>query len=115
MSGIALVLHDRGYRVTGSDLKPSRYVSLLEQDRVPVKIGHKADNVDSPDVVVISAAIPLHNVEVQEAHRRRIPVVKRAQALAWIVDSGRGIAVCGTHGKTTTTSMISLVLVDAGL
>jgi UDP-N-acetylmuramate--alanine ligase len=115
MSGIALVLHDRGYQITGSDLKPSRYVTLLEQARVPVRIGHKADNVDHPDVVVISSAIPSHNVEVQEARRRLIPVVKRAQALAWIVDSGRGIAVCGTHGKTTTTSMVSRVLVDAGL
>ncbi len=115
MSGIALVLHDRGYHVTGSDLKPSRYVSLLEKACVPVRMGHKATNIDHPDVVVISSAIPSHNVELQEARRRGIPVVKRAQALAWLVDSGRGIAVCGTHGKTTTTSMITRVLVDAGL
>jgi UDP-N-acetylmuramate--alanine ligase len=115
MSGIALVFHDRGYQVTGSDLKPSRYVSLLEQAGVSVNVGHEAQNVGNPDVVVISSAIPAHNVELQEARRRGIPVVKRAQALAWVVDSGRGIAVCGTHGKTTTTSMISRVLVDAGL
>ncbi|MFH1834000.1 MAG: UDP-N-acetylmuramate--L-alanine ligase, partial [bacterium] len=67
-----------------------------------------------PDVVVISSAIPSHNVELQEARRRGILVVKRAQALGWLMQSGRGIAVCGTHGKTTTTSMISRVLVDAG-
>jgi UDP-N-acetylmuramate--alanine ligase len=115
MSGIALVFHDRGYQVTGSDLKPSRSVSLLEQAGVSVNVGHEAQNVGNPDVVVISSAIPAHNVELQEARRRGIPVVKRAQALAWVVDSGRGIAVCGTHGKTTTTSMISRVLVDAGL
>jgi UDP-N-acetylmuramate--alanine ligase len=114
MSGIALVLHKRGYRVTGSDLKPSRYVTLLENAGVPVTIGHKAGNLDQPDVVVISSAIPAHNVELQEARRRGILAVKRAQALAWLMQSGRGIAVCGTHGKTTTTSMISRALVDAG-
>jgi UDP-N-acetylmuramate--alanine ligase len=114
MSGIALVFHNRGYEVSGSDLKPSRYVTLLEQAGLPVAIGHKAVNVDHPDVVVISSAIPSHNAELQEARRQGIPVVKRAQALAWIMESGRGIAVCGTHGKTTTTSMITRVLVDGG-
>ncbi|OFV85271.1 MAG: UDP-N-acetylmuramate--L-alanine ligase, partial [Acidobacteria bacterium RBG_16_64_8] len=114
MSGIALVLHSRGYDITGSDLKSSRYVTLLETAGVPVSIGHRAMNIDYPDVVVISSAIPSHNVELQEAHRRGILVVRRAQALAWLMQSGRGIAVCGTHGKTTTTSMISRVLVDGG-
>jgi UDP-N-acetylmuramate--alanine ligase len=114
MSGIALVLHKRGYQVTGSDLKPSRYVTLLEDSGVRVSMGHKASSLDHPDVVVISSAIPAHNVELQEARRRGILVVKRAQALAWLMQSGRGIAVCGTHGKTTTTSMISRVLVDGG-
>ena len=115
MSGIALVLRKRGFDVTGSDLKPSRYVTLLEDAGVPVTIGHSAINLDHPDVVVISSAIPAHNVELQEARRRGILVVKRAQALAWLMQSGRGVAVCGTHGKTTTTSMISRALVDAGL
>jgi UDP-N-acetylmuramate--alanine ligase len=114
MSGIALVFHKRGYRVTGSDLKPSRYVTLLETAGIPVSIGHRAGNVGSPDVVVISSAIPAHNVELMEAERRDLLVVKRAQALAWLMELGRGIAVCGTHGKTTTTSMISRVLVDGG-
>jgi UDP-N-acetylmuramate--alanine ligase len=114
MSGIALVFHNRGYKVTGSDLKPSRYTALLEQAGLSVAIGHRAANVDHPDVVIISSAIPAHNVEIQEARRRAIPVVKRAQALAWIMETGRGIAVCGTHGKTTTTSMITRALVDGG-
>ncbi len=114
MSGIALVLHKRGYKVTGSDLKPSRYVSLLEKAGIAVSIGHRAGNLDGPDVVVISSAIPPHNVELMEARRRGIMVVKRAQALSWLMQSGRGIAVCGTHGKTTTTSMISSALVDGG-
>jgi UDP-N-acetylmuramate--alanine ligase len=114
MSGIALVFHKRGYQVTGSDLKPSRYVALLETAGIPVSIGHRAGNIGFPDVVVISSAIPAHNVELIEARRRGLLVVKRAQALAWLMELGRGIAVCGTHGKTTTTSMISRVLVDAG-
>jgi len=114
MSGIAMVLRSRGYEVTGSDLKASRYTALVEMAGVPVKIGHRAANLDHPDVVVISSAIPAHNVELREAHRRGILVVKRAQALAWLMQSGRGIAVCGTHGKTTTTSMISRALVDSG-
>jgi UDP-N-acetylmuramate--alanine ligase len=115
MSGIALVLRKRGYEVTGSDLKPSRYVSLLEEEGVPVNIGHSAGNLDHPDVVVISSAVPSHNVELQEALRKGLLVVKRAQALAWLMERGRGVAVCGTHGKTTTTSMMSTVLVGAGL
>ena len=114
MSGIALVLHRRGYEVTGSDLKPSRYVSLLESDGIRVTLRHTANNVDHPDVVVISSAIPEKNKELVEAHRRGIPVVKRAQALAWLMEGRRGIAICGTHGKTTTTSMVSSVLLDAG-
>jgi UDP-N-acetylmuramate--alanine ligase len=115
MSGIALVLRKRGYEVTGSDLKPSRYVTLLEEEDVTVSIGHSAGNLDHPDVVVISSAVPSHNVELQEAQRKGLLVVKRAQALAWLMDGGRGVAVCGTHGKTTTTSMMSTVLVGAGL
>jgi UDP-N-acetylmuramate--alanine ligase len=115
MSGIALVLRKRGYEVTGSDLKPSRYVTLLENEGVPVKIGHSAVNLDHPDVAVISSAIPPHNVELQEARRKGVLVVKRAQALAWLMQSGRGVAICGTHGKTTTTSMISRALVEGGL
>lgn len=115
MSGIALVMHYRGYEVSGSDLKPSRYVSRLEEAGVPVILGHSAGNVDHPDAVVVSSAIPSSNQEVQEATRRGIPVVKRAQALAWLMKDRRGLAVCGTHGKTTTTSMVSRVLVDAGM
>jgi len=115
MSGIALVLRRRGYEVTGSDLKPSRYVSLLEEGGIPVTIGHSEHNLGDPDVVVISSAVPEHNVELREARRRGVLVVKRAQALAWLMDSRRGVAVCGTHGKTTTTSMMSRVLVEAGL
>ena len=102
-------------RSPGPTSSSSRYVTLLEEGGVPVTIGHSALNLDHPDVVVISSAVPPHNVELQEAHRRGILVVKRAQALAWLMQLGRGVAVCGTHGKTTTTSMMSRVLVEAGM
>ena len=115
MSGIALVLHRRGYEVTGSDLKSSRYTGLLEEAGVTVTLGHDPRNLDHPDVVVISSAIPEHNRELSAARRRGFPVVRRAQALAWVMEGRRGIAVCGTHGKTTTTSMISRTLMDVGL
>jgi len=115
MSGIALVMHYRGLQVSGSDLKPSRYVDRLEEAGVPVILGHSEANVDHPDAVVISSAVPDSNKEVLEAQKRGIPVVKRAQALAWLMEGRRGLAVCGTHGKTTTTSMISRVLIDAGV
>lgn len=115
MSGLALVLHKRGYEVSGSDLKPSRYVTLLREAGISVHIGHRASNLNHPDVVVVSSAIPPHNVELVEALQKGIPVVKRGQLLAWLVNQGRGIAVLGAHGKTTTTSMISRVLVDSGL
>jgi UDP-N-acetylmuramate--alanine ligase len=114
MSGIALVLHARGYHVTGSDLKSSRYVTLLEEAGIPVVVGHGPENLGEPDVVVISSAIPPVNRELMEARRRGIPVVRRAEALAWLMEGRRGIAVCGTHGKTSTTSMISRALIDAG-
>jgi len=115
MSGIALVLHRRGYTVSGSDLKASRYVTLLEEEGIPVHLRHSSRNLHTPDVVIVSSAIPPENPELKEARRRGIPVVQRAQALAWLMEGHRGIAVCGTHGKTTTTSMISRVLLEAGL
>lgn len=115
MSGIALVLHQLGYEIAGSDLKASRYTRLLEKAGISVTLRHTAANLDTPDVVVVSSAIPQRNPELNEAKRRGIPVVKRSQVLAWLMQGRRGIAVCGTHGKTTTTSMVSRVLIDAGL
>lgn len=115
MSGIALVLHQLGFHIAGSDLKASRYTKLLAKSGIHVALRHAAENLDSPDVVVVSSAIPARNPELIEALRRNIPVVKRSQVLAWLMQGRRGIAVCGTHGKTTTTSMVSRVLIDAGL
>lgn len=110
MSGIAEVLHMQGHEVTGSDLKESPYTRRLTKLGVKVYIGHSREQVGDVEQVVISTAIPKTNPELLEAHKRSIPVVPRAAALASILDSGRGIAIAGTHGKTTTTSMVTHVL-----
>src|SRR5215210_822996 len=110
MSGIAEVLASRGHVVTGSDLKESPYTRRLREAGITVFIGHAAGQVGDADRVVISTAIPKTNPELLEARRRSIPVVPRAAALASILEGNRGIAVAGTHGKTTTTSMTAHVL-----
>ncbi len=110
MSGIAEVLHGAGHRVTGSDLKESPYTRRLSEAGVTVYIGHAAHQVGDAEEVVISTAIPSTNPELLEAHRRSIPVVPRAGALARILSGGRSVAVAGTHGKTTTTSMTTHAL-----
>ncbi len=107
MSGIAQVFHTLGYEVSGSDLKRSRYTRMLEEGGLSVAIGHGPENLDRPDAVVVSTAIPPHNPELMAALARGIPVYQRAQMLAELMSMKRGIAVAGTHGKTTTTSMIA--------
>ncbi|MHB8858706.1 MAG: UDP-N-acetylmuramate--L-alanine ligase [Thermoleophilia bacterium] len=107
MSGIAQVFHTLGYEVSGSDLKRSRYTRMLEEGGIPVAFGHDAGNLDRPDAVVVSSAIPAHNPEMVAAGERGIPVYQRAQMLSELMAMKRGIAVAGTHGKTTTTSMIA--------
>jgi len=107
MSGIAQVFHTLGYEISGSDLKRSRYTRMLEEAGVAVAIGHAAENLDRPEAVVVSTAIPKHNPELVAAVERGIPVFQRAQMLAELMGMKRGIAVAGTHGKTTTTSMIA--------
>ncbi len=108
MSGIAKVLLEMGYKVSGSDLKDSRYTKTLKDMGAVISIGHNHGNIENPDVVVISSAIPELNPEVRRARELNIPVVRRAEMLAWLGRNMRSIAVAGTHGKTTTTSMISL-------
>ena len=114
MSGIAEVLARRGHSVTGSDLKESPYTRRLRDAGIPVYIGHDPDQVGDADRVVISTAIPKTNPELLQARRRSIPVIPRAAALAWILQGSRSVAVAGTHGKTTTTSMTAHVLEALG-
>ena len=110
MSGIAEVLHGQGHRITGSDLKESPYTKRLREAGVEVHIGHAPGQVGDAEQVVISTAIPPTNPELLEARRRSILVVPRAAALARILEGGRSVAVAGTHGKTTTTSMTTHAL-----
>ncbi|MBN1193591.1 MAG: UDP-N-acetylmuramate--L-alanine ligase [Coriobacteriia bacterium] len=115
VSGLARVLHDRGMTVTGSDLKASRYATALEEVGVRVSIGHAAENLGDPEVVVVSSAIPESNPELVAAIERGIPVWPRAKMLAHLAGEDRTLCVAGTHGKTTTSSMLAKVLDDIGL
>jgi UDP-N-acetylmuramate--alanine ligase len=112
MSGLALVAHTRGFAVSGSDLKESRYMRALQRAGIPVTVGHSAANVADAaiDVVVISTAIPPANPELVAAQKRGIPVWPRAQMLAYLGRGHKTLAVSGTHGKTTTSSMLATAL-----
>jgi UDP-N-acetylmuramate--alanine ligase len=115
MSGIAEVLLTLGYSVTGSDAKMSPITDRLVILGAKVYEGHRAENVDDAHVLVASSAIHSDNPEIAEAHRRKIPVIPRAEMLAELMRLKYGIAVAGAHGKTTTTSMVASVLAGAGL
>ena len=115
MSGIAELLANLGYAVTGSDEKRSAVTERLATLGIRVSYGHDARHVGDADVVVVSSAVPTANPEVAEAARRKVPVIPRAEMLAELMRLRYGIAVAGAHGKTTTTSMIALVLERAGL
>jgi UDP-N-acetylmuramate--alanine ligase len=115
MSGIAELLQGAGYEVSGSDLAVSPVTARLRSAGIQVAEGHAASHVGSPDVVVVSSAVPRDNPELAEAERRGIPIVGRGQMLAALAERRRTVAVAGSHGKTTTTSMVALVLEAAGL
>ena len=115
MNPIAAVLAAQGHRVSGSDLKESSGLVRLRSLGVEVFVGHDESNVQGVDVVVRSTAVPDRNIEVQAAHAAGIPVLARAAALRAISQLRRTVSVAGTHGKTTTTSMLAMCLVDAAL
>lgn len=115
MSGIAEVLVNLGYTVSGSDLRASAVTDRLSRHGVRVAIGHRAENIGAADVVVSSSAVDESNPEVAAAREARVPVVRRAEMLAELMRYRHGIAVAGTHGKTTTTSLIANVFGEAGL
>ena len=113
MSGIAEVLANLKYKVTGSDLAESANVKRLREKGIAVAIGHEASNVDAAAVVVVSSAIKRENPELVAARAKRLPIVRRAEMLAELMRLRSAVAIAGTHGKTTTTSMVACLL-DAG-
>lgn len=114
MSAIASVLIARGYAVSGSDLRETEITKRLRAAGARIHVGHAADHIERGQIVVISRAVPESNVEVQTAKQRGVTVLHRAEMLAALMEGMHGIAVAGTHGKTTTTSMIARILEQAG-
>jgi UDP-N-acetylmuramate--alanine ligase len=115
MSGIAEILHTSGYTVTGSDMREGKTVRRLRALGIPISIGHDSAQVGNADVVVYSSAVPGTNPELVAAADRRLPVIPRAEMLAELMRMKHGVAVAGSHGKTTTTSLIGAVLQAGGL
>src|SRR5580692_547728 len=115
MSGLADVLLELGYRVSGSDLKFSPITERLSANGAVIFQGHKAENVTGAKAVVVSSAVQIDNPEVEEARRLAIPVIPRGELLAELMRQKFGIAIAGSHGKTTTTSMTAVILSHAGL
>jgi UDP-N-acetylmuramate--alanine ligase len=114
MSGIAEVFSNLGYSVSGSDQAANRMTEQLARLGVRICVGHRAENVADADVVVYSSAIAADNVELATARGRRVPIVPRAEMLAELMRFRQGIAIAGTHGKTTTTSLVASVLAEGG-
>ena len=115
MSGIAEVMHQLGYKVQGSDASDSYVVEKLRKSGIPVSIGHSPDNLGDAAVIVCSTAIKDGNPEIQAAAERRLPRVRRAEMLPELMKMQKTVAVAGTHGKTTTTSMVAALLDSGGL
>jgi len=117
MSGLALLLKELGYEVSGCDVNRTSYVDRVIEKGIDFVIGHEMGHLEaySPDLLIYSSAIPDQNEELLEAFRREIIVAKRADVLSWLFNSKKGIGIAGTHGKTTTSSMIAMILEQAGL
>lgn len=115
MSGIAEIMLNQGFQISGSDLSNTEITESLKTKGVTIYEGHSADNVKDADVLVYSSAVKIDNPEVQTAIERKIPVIKRSEMLAECMRMRYGIGIAGTHGKTTTTSMVGLVLTEGGI
>lgn len=115
MSGIAEILLSQGFSISGSDLARTDITDRLSSIGMKIYIGHSAENLKEADVLVYSSAVNLENPEVEAAIQRKIPVIKRSEMLAECMRMKYGVGIAGTHGKTTTTSMVGLILTEAGI
>lgn len=115
LSAIARVLIAQGNEISGSDLHASPLTDELSRLGATIYIGHRAENIGNPDVVLVTSAAPSDNPEIAEARRRRVPIVKRADFFPELTRGKKTIAIAGTHGKTTTTGMVAMILTEAGL
>ena len=109
MSGLALIMNELGFNVQGSDISNNKNIERLKKNRINIFIGHKAKNVNKSTVIVVSSAIKKNNIELLKAKKRKIPIYKRGDMLAHVVSLMRNVVVAGSHGKTTTTSLISSI------
>ena len=114
MSGIAEVLLNQGYLISGSDINLSATVKRLKSVGMEIFLGHDKDNIEGADVIVKSSAVTWENPEIAAAHQLGIPVVRRAEMLAELMRYRHGVAIAGTHGKTTTTSLITAIFAEDG-
>ncbi len=113
MSGLALLLQQAGFSVQGSDIRESENTSILEKKGIKVFIGHSAKNLDKQEVLILSSAIKNTNPEILEAEKRNIPIIRRSQALSYLIKDKKSICICGAHGKSTVAGMSSYLLKEA--
>ena len=113
MSGLALIMKELGFKVQGSDISNNKNIERVKQKKIKVYIGHKKQNINKSTILVISSAIKLNNPELQFAKKRKIPIYKRGEMLANVVSLMKNVVVAGSHGKTTTTSLISSIFTHA--
>jgi len=109
MSGLSLIMNEKGFRVQGSDILTNKNIDRLKKEKIKIFLGHKKQNIKNVTIVVISSAIKMNNPELIEAKKRKIPIIKRGKMLANIVSLMKNIVVVGSHGKTTTTSLVASI------
>ncbi len=113
MSALAEVLLSKGYQITGSDLRENELIHELRTKGVKIYQGHSSNHIQKPEIIVVSSAVKADNPELTEALRKGIPVISRGKLLSWLVNDTQSIIIAGTHGKTTTASFISHLLIKA--
>ena len=109
MSGLSLIMKGKGFKVQGSDIASNKNIERLKKEKIKIAIGHKKQNINKATIIVISSAIKKNNPEMIEAKRKNLPIIARGKMLAHIVSLTKNIVVVGSHGKTTTTSLVASI------